>query len=124
MKSSLRKGSTSFEFQYEHGCEHIHAIMTSAEIEDKALIVSTMLKPSSDNQRADLNMLLRHRESITYIVVREGQVRKNLVKFHNSNKDKFERQKLLMQFKESTIFTFDIKLRSVDENGVGFEIVV
>lgn len=124
MKSSLRKGTTSFEFQYESGCEDIHAILTSVEIEDKVLIVSTDLKPSNDNQRADLNMLLRHKESITDIVVREDQVRKNLVKFHNGNKGKFERQKLRVQFKESTIFAFDVKLRSVDENGVGFEVVV
>lgn len=123
MKSFLRKGDTCLKFQYEYGVESIQAIMTSVEVEGKTLIVSTVLSPLSDTQFADLNMLLRHNESITNIVVRDDLVRKKLEKFHRYNKGKFERQSLSVQFRESIVFSFDINLHFINENVVGFEVI-
>ncbi|ENY7400439.1 hypothetical protein BST55_24240 [Vibrio vulnificus] len=123
MKSSLRKIGTGFEFQYEFGCEDINGVLTSAELIDGSLVVSTDLKPISSNQRDDIAMLLSHIESVTDIVVREAQIRKNLLNYCRNHKGQFNNAQLKVKFSSSVIHTFNVEFRSVDSDGVGFSIV-
>ncbi|HCE2683154.1 TPA: hypothetical protein NGU92_004701 [Vibrio parahaemolyticus] len=123
MKSSLRKSGTGFEFQYEFGSEDINGVLTSAELIDGSLVVSTELKPISSNQRDDIAMLLSHIESVTDIVVREAQIRKNLLNYCRNHKGLFNNTQLKVKFSSSVIHTFNVELRSVDSDGVGFSIV-
>ncbi|MCH4293523.1 hypothetical protein MJ923_04295 [Shewanella sp. 3B26] len=122
MKSSLRKSGTDFEFQYKFGCENVNGILTSAELIDGNLVVSTELKPTSSNQRDDMSMLLRHIESVTDIVVHEAQIKKNLLNYCRNNKDKFFKKQLKIKFSSSVAHTFNVEFRSVDSEGVGFSI--
>ncbi|EIF8963138.1 hypothetical protein [Vibrio parahaemolyticus] len=123
MKSSLRKSGTGFEFQYEFGCEDINGVLTSAELIDGSLVVSTELKPISSNQRDDIAMLLSHIESVTDIVVREAQIRKNLFNYCRNHKGQFNKTQLEVKFSSSVIHTFTVEFRSVDSDGVSFSIV-
>ncbi|MEL4294135.1 hypothetical protein K0H59_02555 [Shewanella sp. FJAT-51649] len=123
MKSSLRKSGTGFEFQYELGCEDVNGILTSAELIDGNLVISTELKPINSNQRDDMNMLLRHIESVVDIVVREVQVKNNLLNYCHGNKGKFNKKQLQVKFSSTVIHTFNVEFRSVESDGVGFHIV-
>jgi hypothetical protein len=123
MQSSLRKSGTGFEFQYEFGCEDINGILTNAELIGRILVVSTELKPISSAQRDDMSMLISHLSSVTDIVVREAQIKKNLLNYCRNHKGKFDRKQLKVKFSSSGIHTFNVELRSVDGDGVGFSIV-
>lgn len=123
MKSSLRKSGAGFEFQYEFGCEDVDGIQTTAELNDGILIVSTELKPISSNQRDNVSMVIRYIESVTDIVVHEAQIKKNLLKFCHHYKDKFDRKQLKVKFSSSVTHIFNVELRSLGSDGVGFKIV-
>ncbi|EKO3914809.1 hypothetical protein P0F25_003555, partial [Vibrio metschnikovii] len=123
MKASLRKSGTGFEFQYDFGCEDINGVLTSAELIDGSLVVSTELKPISSNQCDDIAMLLSYIESVTDIVVHEAQIRKNLLNFCRNHKGQFNNTQLKVKFSSSVIHTFNVEFRSIDSDGVGFSIV-
>ncbi|EGR0233613.1 TPA: hypothetical protein I7730_25830, partial [Vibrio vulnificus] len=123
MKSSLRKSGVWFEFQYKFGCESLNGILTSAELVDGNLVVSTDLKPISSNQRDDMSMLLRHIESVTDIVVHDSQVKKNLLNYCRNHNEKFDKKKLEVKFSSTVTHIFNVEFRSVDSDGVGFSVV-
>ncbi|MEZ8374418.1 hypothetical protein AB6C91_08915 [Vibrio cyclitrophicus] len=124
MESSLRKGSAGFAFQYEFGCEHINGILTSAELINACLVVSTELKPISSDQRDDMNMVLRHIVSVTEVVVHESQIRNNLLNYCKAHKGKFVKKQLKVKFSSSVTHTFNVEFHSIGSDGVGFSIVV
>ncbi|HCG8513704.1 hypothetical protein [Vibrio sp. 11-4(1)] len=90
---------------------------------DGNLVVSTDLKPISNNQRDDMGMLLRHIESVTDIVVHESQIKKNLLSYCRNHNEKFDKKQLKVKFSSTVTHIFNVELRSVDSDGVGFSIV-
>lgn len=121
MVRSLRKGQTSIEIWHVYGADTIGAKQTEIELMEDHAVFRLTIAPVDENQSDDANSIFQENtDSISKVIFRDKYIRKNTAKFIEVYKDRIEFLKLELKFKNS--FLFSTNLKALDDDGLEFEI--
>ena len=114
MKKSLRKGITTVELIANSQYESINAIETNVYLENNILLISTKLKPVSEDQVSDANSILKDNiHSISKIMFRDTLIRKKLESFVKAYSNKTNSIKLEILYEKNYLY----KVSKVTQEG-------
>lgn len=114
MNKSLRKGSTTIEFQYmKNTYESINTIETSALIDKGKLTIFTKLNPLD---KYDADMVFDQPDSIKKIIFNDKRIKERLASFIKSFKKRNEEiRSIELHILYKKLYTFNISFKELEE---------
>ena len=115
MNRSLRKGITTLELISNSQYESINAIETNLYLENNILLISTKLKPVSQDQVSDVNYILKdNQHSISKIIFRDTLIRKKLESFVKAYSNKINSIKLQILYEINYLYNIKVTQKEDD----------
>ncbi|MFT7043657.1 MAG: hypothetical protein ACJAW7_002419 [Candidatus Azotimanducaceae bacterium] len=90
MIRNLRKGTTSFVFNHQHGSDLIAAVNTQVEIADRQAVLRATVKPVDGNQRFDADQISENDARLLSIGIDDEFILKKLYSILDSNKERID----------------------------------
>jgi len=115
MNRSLRKGITTLELISNSQYESINAIETNLYLENNILLISTKLKPVSQDQVSDVNYILKdNQHSISKIIFRDTLIRKKLESFVKAYSNKINSIQLQILYEINYLYNIKVTQKEDD----------